>query len=124
MSRFGSGTIVVALLACAWPAAARDRSAKPVAAAPTLVPTPRDANSRRGPANAEQFTDRQYPPADGLRPGMLGSWRVGEDTDLGVGLYTVDGTRVRERDFRRSDPVRDITPKGRRVAAVGLSLHF
>jgi len=45
--------------------------------------------------------------------------------DVGVGLYSVTGARTRERDFRRTDPMRDVrgTPESR-VAALGLSLRF
>jgi hypothetical protein len=60
-------------------------------------------------------------------PPMVGM-PILENLDVGVGLYSVDGARVKERDFRRIEPVSEIRSGARsaasRVAAVGMSVRF
>ena len=60
-------------------------------------------------------------------PPMVGM-PVLENMDVGVGLYSVHGARVKEREFRRLEPVSEIRSGGRsaasRVAAVGRSVRF
>lgn len=60
----------------------------------------------------------------GVRRGIIGSWQIAKDTNIGVGLLSVTGASVRERDFKRSQPIRDTGVHDKRIAAVGLSFRF
>ena len=59
-----------------------------------------------------------------VRRGIIGSWQIAKDTNIGVGLLSVTGASTKERDFRRSQPVRDTGVHDKRIAAVGLSFRF
>jgi hypothetical protein len=44
--------------------------------------------------------------------------------EAGVGIYSVLGAAERTRHTARTDPMRDLLPKEKRMAAVGLKLSF
>ena len=118
---------LVLVTVTAFPAAAKERPAsKPAGdyavtarAAPAAKHTPRRDARYKTPA----LSTRLYAAA----PPMMGMPIV-DNVDVGVGLYSVHGARVKERDFRRLEPVTEIRSGGRsaasRVAAVGMSVRF
>jgi hypothetical protein len=55
---------------------------------------------------------------------MLRSLPLHEMVDVGVGLFAVSGANVRERELKRTDPMRDVTPHSSRVAGAGLRVNF
>jgi hypothetical protein len=55
---------------------------------------------------------------------IVGSVPVGDNFNIGIGLFSVDGARTKERNFARARPIEDVFAKGKTVAAVGLSLRF
>jgi len=55
---------------------------------------------------------------------MLRSVPVYERVDVGVGLFAVTGATVKERELRRTDPMRDVAPRTSRVAGAGLRVNF
>lgn len=71
-------------------------------------------------------TSTPYTRSDGsaaTRNGIVGSMAVAPNMELGVGLFSV--TRYKgERDFARSEPMRDTGERRNRLAAVGLKLRF
>jgi hypothetical protein len=44
--------------------------------------------------------------------------------DVGIGLYSVSGHFVRERERNGREPILGTTGRDNRIAAVGLSLRF
>lgn len=60
----------------------------------------------------------------GTRNGLVGSVPVASNMNLGVGLFQVNRTSARERDFKRLQPMRDVGERGSTMAAVGLSVRF
>lgn len=68
-------------------------------------------------------------PADGpvaaiAQSGMLGRLPLHERVDIGVGLFAVTGASFKEREFRRTDPMRDVAPRMSRVAGAGVRVNF
>jgi hypothetical protein len=114
--------LVAAAMIAAAPADARKRSrampyrlspaapAEPAAPAAPMLAKLAPAPST-GPASRRSILAPELP--------LVGS------VDVGVGLYSVTGARTREREFRRTDPMRDVRGNpDSRVAALGLSLRF
>ncbi|HYE27785.1 MAG TPA: hypothetical protein VEA61_06080 [Allosphingosinicella sp.] len=64
------------------------------------------------------------PDVDPSAPRLFGSVPVGDNLDLGVGLFSVVGSTEKEQWRRRMDPAREFLRSGTRVAAVGMSLRF
>ena len=56
--------------------------------------------------------------------GMIGQLPLHERVALGVGLFSVTGANVKERELKRTDPMRDVAPRTSRVAGAGLRLNF
>ena len=103
--------VALSLLLSATPAAAGDRasqlSAKSAASSPDgAAPRPplSDRYANRGPPSARMP----------LVPNM----------DVGVGLYSVSGHFVRDRERNGREPILGTTGRDNRIAAVGLSLRF
>lgn len=44
--------------------------------------------------------------------------------EAGVGIFPVIGARIKQRELKRTDPMRDVVPRDKRIAAVGLRLSF
>ncbi|WP_146150926.1 hypothetical protein [Allosphingosinicella deserti] len=59
-----------------------------------------------------------------LRNGMVGRLPILDRVDVGLGLFTVTGATNREREIRKSDPMRDVAPRTSRVAGAGLRVNF
>ena len=56
--------------------------------------------------------------------GMIGRLSLDERIDVGVGLFSVTGANLKERELKRTDPMRDVAPRTSRVAGAGLRLNF
>ena len=107
--------LLAALLASS-PALAQQGTPDPLIG-PALAPD-------SAPSDPHRLTLADHPPGLARRGPVGESWPMAENVDIGVGLYSVGGTRMRERDFKRSDPMADVRPRTRRIAAIGLSLRF
>ena len=59
----------------------------------------------------------------GSENSILRSLPVGP-VEAGVGLFSVTGATVKERELKRTDPIGDVAPRRSRVAAVGLRMSF
>lgn len=59
-----------------------------------------------------------------VRRTVVGSVPIADNVNLGIGLFSVHGARVKERNFARAQPMEDVFARGKTVAAVGLSLRF
>jgi hypothetical protein len=55
---------------------------------------------------------------------MVGRLPLHERVDLGVGLFAVSGAPVKERELKRTDPMRDVAPRTSRLAGAGLRVNF
>lgn len=55
---------------------------------------------------------------------MIRSLPLHQMVDLGVGLFAVTGASVKERELKRTDPMRDVAPRSSRVAGAGLRVNF
>ena len=55
---------------------------------------------------------------------LVGSLPVARNVNLGVGLFSVQGARTKERNFTRAEPMADVFARDKTVAAVGLSFRF
>ncbi len=100
--------VALSLLLSASPAAARDRASNhdmnpTVQAAQPRAPLSEN-HSVHGPSSARIPLD--------------------SNMDVGVGLYTVNGHFVRERERNGREPILGTTGRDNKIAAVGLSLRF
>jgi hypothetical protein len=59
-----------------------------------------------------------------VRSTVVGSVPIGENVNIGIGLFSVRGASTRERNFARSRPMQDVFAHDKRIAAVGFSLRF
>jgi hypothetical protein len=103
--------VALSLLLCATPAAARDRVSD--RNMPSSNATP-DAAPPSAP-----LTDRYTGPGPSSARIPLVS-----NMDVGVGLYSVGGHFVRDRQTNGREPIQGTSGRDNRVAAVGLSLRF
>ncbi|HET9354139.1 MAG TPA: hypothetical protein VFO32_09095 [Sphingomicrobium sp.] len=62
--------------------------------------------------------------SDATRSGIVGSVAVDDNVSLGLGLFSVNGARTKDRHFTRSRPMEDVFARDKTVAAVGLSVRF
>jgi hypothetical protein len=60
----------------------------------------------------------------GSQRAIVGSLPLVGPVAAEVGLFSVTGATIKEREFRRTDPVADVQPRRSRVAAVGLRMRF
>jgi hypothetical protein len=88
---------------------------------------------RRTRARALDLMPRHDPSGAGLASSvtngraesrMLGRLPLHQMVDLGVGLFAVTGASVKERELKRTDPMRDVAPRSSRVAGAGLRVNF
>jgi len=56
--------------------------------------------------------------------GLVRSWAVTEGVSAGVGLFSVTHEDQKEPEFRRSWSAKNVGPRNRKVAAVGLNVRF
>jgi hypothetical protein len=57
-------------------------------------------------------------------PRLLRSMPLHDQVNIGVGLFAVTGATHKERELKRTDPMRDVTPRLSRVAGAGLLVAF
>jgi hypothetical protein len=103
--------VALSLLICATPAAARDRVSHDNLTSATS--TPDAAKSRT------LWSDRYGSPQPSSARLPLDS-----GTDVGVGLYSVGGHFVRDRQRNGREPILGTSGRDNKIAAVGLSLRF
>jgi hypothetical protein len=103
--------VALSLLLCAIPAAARDRASHRNIISATAPP---EAARPRPP-----LSDRYGPPDPSSARMPLVS-----NMDLGVGIYSVGGHFVRDRQTNGREPIHGTSGRDNRIAAVGLSLRF
>ena len=60
----------------------------------------------------------------GDRRAVVGSVPLVGPVAAEVGLFSVTGATVKERELKRTDPMADVQPRRSRVAAVGLRMSF
>ena len=73
------------------------------------------------------LSSRSYRMQDGssaTRAGLVGSWPLMPGMNAGVGLFSVTHDDQKEPEFRRSWSVKNVNPRNRNIAAVGVNLHF
>lgn len=58
------------------------------------------------------------------RNGLVGSLPIAPNMNLGVGLFSVTRYSARERDFKRTQPMKDVGERTGSLAAIGLSVRF
>lgn len=109
-----------------------------MAAAPALAKVKAKAKAKSAQGSAAITTlpfDASDPPEtappariDGARFSQEGRRTVYRELpggiEAGVGIYSVLGAAERTRHTARTDPMRDLLPKQKRMAAVGLKLSF
>ena len=58
------------------------------------------------------------------RNGLIGSWPVAENMNVGIGLFSVTRYSSKERDHKRTQPMKDVGERTGSLAAVGFSVRF
>ncbi len=103
--------VALSLLLGVTPAAARDRGPNHGIAS--------IAGSPRSPAPSAQTTEsyRNTGPSSARMP-------IVSNMDVGVGIYSVGGHFVRDRQRNGREPIMGTTGRDNKIAAVGLSLRF
>jgi hypothetical protein len=127
-----AGTAVCASCLLAAPAGARDiagpadlRIDSPVVASVASLPAERDPVPADGPRirfSNDLIVLQDGSPGD--RRAVVGSLPLVGPVAAEIGLFSVTGAEVKEREFKRTDPVADVQPRRSRVAAVGLRMRF
>jgi hypothetical protein len=59
-----------------------------------------------------------------VRRGIVGSVAIAKGVEVGLGLLSVSRYSRGEPSLRRLQPMRDVTGRDQRIAAVGVSLRF
>ena len=104
-----------------------------IAAAPALAkakPKPKSAHGAAAITTLPSNPDQTAPaaPVDGARFSQETRRNVSRELpggiEAGVGIYSVLAAEERTRHTARTDPMRDLSPRQKRVAAVGLKLSF
>lgn len=93
-------------------------------AAPPASPE-RDMFTRARPGLG--FSSQTYPQQDGtsaVATGLIGSLPVMPGISAGLGLFSVAHENQKEPEFRRNWSAKNIGPRSRKVAAVGLNVRF
>jgi hypothetical protein len=103
--------VALSLLICVTPAAARDRASDNNLASATSSP---DAKTPRAPWS---YRYGSAGPSSARLP-------LDSSTDVGVGIYSVGGHFVRDRQRSGREPILGTSGRDNRIAAVGLSLRF
>ena len=136
MLRRCSGIAAIGLsLAALAPAEARGRQGptqRPASRAPEMVVL--SGIDRQARARELDLMPRYDPSGSGVvaasalngraESRMLGTMPLHQMVDVGVGLFAVTGASVKERELKRTDPMRDVAPRSSRVAGAGLRVNF
>jgi hypothetical protein len=101
-------------LIIAWPAAAQQSAA----------PSPSSPAAPAGASAPAADPDRLAPPATVAEDPHRWSLAGRENMQLGVGLFSVGGHFVRDRQSQGREPLSGTGGRENRVAAVGFSLRF
>ena len=113
--RFALAAAAVCLVAAA-PALSRTKNApRPV----PITALPADPAPSAAPA-VEAGRARMF--EEGMRQDIVQALPMG--IEAGVGIFSVLGVHQRRRDAMRTDPMRDLLPRQKKVAAVGLRMSF
>ena len=91
-----------------------------------------DRTNRSGPlfpegADGIGLSSRRDFQEDGsreTRSGLIGSWPVAENMNVGIGIFSVTRYSAKERDFKRSQPMKDVGERTGSLAAIGFSVRF
>jgi hypothetical protein len=86
-----------------------------------------DGDLFRQGANGVGLSSRRSIGEDGSRAaskGLIGNWPVAENMQLGLGIYSVTRYSAKERELKRSQPMKDVGERTGSLAAVGLSVRF
>jgi hypothetical protein len=82
-------------------------------------------DAARDPMPRRDLRDTADGPTSGRAESrMLGRLPLHQRVDVGIGLFAVTGATVKEREFKRTDPIRDVAPRSSRLAGAGLRVHF
>ena len=93
--------------------------------APFRVSPEKDLFEGTGPGLG--ISTRTYQEEDGsssVRRGLVGSWEVSKGLSAGLGLFAVTHENQKEPEFRRNWSAKNVGPRDRKVAAIGLNLRF
>jgi hypothetical protein len=85
-------------------------------------PAPRYAQGPRIRFTNDSIIREDGSPGD--RRAVVGSVPLVGPLAAEVGLFSVTGANMKERELKRTDPVADVQPRRSRVAAVGLRMNF
>ncbi len=69
-------------------------------------------------------TFREQDGSAAVASGLVRSWSVSPGMNAGLGLFTVTHEDQKEAEFRRNWSAKNVGPRNRRVAAVGLNVRF
>ena len=58
------------------------------------------------------------------RNGVIASMPIAENMHVGVGIFSVTRYSAKERDFKRTQPMKDVGERTGSLAAVGFSVRF
>lgn len=91
-----------------------------------------DRKSRNGPLfpqgadgiGLSRQRDFQEDGSRETRSGLIGSWPVAENMNVGIGIFSVTRYSAKERDFKRSQPMKDVGERTGSLAAIGFSVRF
>jgi hypothetical protein len=134
-----SAALVLAPLLFASPALAQQQPEQDEVRRPTLGPSPSDDQGRRSDFvrdDGRLFSDRvegvgvasqpfvRDDGSRGTRSGVVGSMPVAPNTSLDLGLFRVNRTSARDRNWNRLQPMRDVNERSSTMAAVGLKFRF
>ena len=95
-------------------------------AAPTLPPVP-EAGLFEGTRPGLAISRQTFQAEDGsqtVRSGLIRSWAVTDGLSAGLGLFSVTHDDQKEPEFKRNWNAKNVGPRDRRVAAVGLNVRF
>ena len=109
----------------AEPVLQHDPGPTQVDVAPTPSTPAPDLFAGAGPGIA--LSRQTYVEQDGstvIRSGLVRSWDVSDGLRAGVGLFSVTHDDQKEPEFKRSWSAKNVGPRDRRVAAVGLNVSF
>ncbi len=94
---------------------------------PAGPPPPPSAGLFEGAAPGIGISRQTYSQQDGslaVRRGLIGTLPIAGGIRAGVGLFSVTHENQKEPEFRPSWTPRNVGPRNRRVAAVGLNVQF
>ena len=126
----GGAALLIALLAAPG-AHAQLLVAEPVLDAPppvapdvAQVSVSRDIFQSRGAVGLSNRSQTGLDGSTATSRGLIGAWSLTPGLEAGVGLFSVTGDERRQQEMRRDWSAKQVTPRSRNVAAVGMKLKF